>query len=145
MWLFVVFEDDHSLTEDRATDRLVRSFYDALMTANLETLRSILTEDVVLMFGPYRFQGLNEVGQWAIQLKKIFPHLGFSETSIKTSGNEVTHEFMMKVIGLNKLRGRLPCSGRYSLIDGKIYQIAIKPSEGILDVTFGDIMRLMLI
>jgi len=143
--LFVGFKDDSSLPAERVTERLVRSFYDALMTANLETLRSILTKDVVLTFGPYKFLGLREVGQWAIQLKKIFPHLGFSETSIKTAGNEVTNVFVMKVIGLNKLRGRLPCSGRYSLRDGKIYQISIKPSEGILDVTFGDIMRLMLI
>jgi len=145
MKLFDFFEDDHGLPEERAVNRLVRSFYDALMTGNLETLRSILTKDVILTFGPFKFQGLEEVEQWAIQIKKIFPHLGFSETSIKTTGNEITQEFMMKVIGINKLRGRLVCFGRFSLRDGRICQISIKTSEGILDITFGDIMRLMLI
>lgn len=124
---------------------MVDSFYDAFASGDVEGLRSTLAEDVVLSFGPFRFEGSDEVAGWLAELKREFPYLDFKEESLKAEEGEIHHKFTLRVIGPNRVRGRLPCLGRYSLKDGKIHRASITTSEGVLEISAGDIMRLMLI
>ena len=124
---------------------LVDSFYDAFASGDVEGLRSTLAEDVVLTFGPFRFEGVEKVAEWVAGLKREFPYLGFKEASLKAEESEVHHKFTLRVIGPNRVRGRLPCLGRYSLKDGKIHRASVRSSEGVLEISAGDIVRLMLI
>jgi len=130
---------------DEKMERLIRSFHEVLTKGNIEALRSILTDDAILDFGPFRFENLSEIEKWAIGLRKIFTHFGFRESSIGIIGDEVTSEFTLRVIGPNAVRGRLQCLAKYSVKNGRIRRVSVKPSKGFLEITFGDIMRMMLI
>jgi len=138
-------QDGCWLASDEAAEGLIRSFYEVLTKGNIEALESILTDDAILDFGPFRFEGIGRIGEWAIELRKMFPHLGFKEGSIKTTVDEATSEFVLRVIGVNGVRGRLQCLAKYSVKNGRIRRVSVKPQKGVLEITFGDVMRLMLI
>ncbi len=138
MWLAVK-------VADRGEGAVVDSFYEALRSGNVEVIRSTFAEDAVLTFGPFRFEGREEIVLWAVELKKHFPYLGCSKIGTRTKDDEIFHRFTLRVIGPNRVKGKLQCIGRYLVRDSKIHRALIRGSDGVLEITDGDVKRLTLI
>ena len=119
----------------------VHKFYFALMRNDLSELLSFLSEDSVLWWGPYRFQGKEEIKRWASELREMFPLLFIKEKSLRVEGDHVVHEFLIESVTRDEQRGWLPCVGIYDLNDDLIQSLRIKLLHGWLSVKKDDLER----
>lgn len=120
----------------------VYNFLTALGNKDWEKFQAILSENAVLMWGPYIFNNREQILKWAKELHELFPTLGFQEKSLEVSGTTVKHDFIIVFISSNDQKGLLPCSGIYSFKDSVITEIKISLLPGVLAVEKKDLERI---
>jgi len=119
----------------------VYGFYQALTLRNLDKIQSILSDQALLSWGPYDFEGKEKILKWAEELLELFPFLSFKEKNLEVDGSEAKHEFMIAFLTAKGRKGWLPCEATYTFKDGKIHQVKIKLLHGFLAVSKDEIER----
>jgi len=132
--------DSEHLSEG-ATRARVHSFCQALTGKNLETLKSLLSEEASLSWGPYDFEGRESILTWAGELFELFPFMTFKEKILTVEGPSVKHEFLIAFMTSQGQKGWLPCESTYEFKGDKISQVKVKLLHGFLSVNREDIER----
>jgi hypothetical protein len=117
----------------------VYGFCQALTLKNLDKIRSLLSDQALLSWGPYDFEGKEKILEWAEELFELFPFLSFKEKNLEVNGSEAKHEFMIAFLTAQGRKGWLPCEAAYTFKDGKIHQVKIKLLHGFLAVSRDEI------
>ena len=112
----------------------IRSIYQALEKGNLEYLLDFFSDDAVLMWGPFRFEGKMEIEKWAKKILGLFLSFHVINKGFNVSENRVYHEFAIEVVTLNMKRGLMPASGIYDFESGMFKRFEINPRDSVLFV-----------
>lgn len=108
----------------------IQAFYDALMSKDPDGVLSLCTEDAVLGWGPYSFEGKEEIKRWATELGLHFAWFRLENVSVAQEKDSVVHRFNIRVTMPNGQRGWLPVEGKYEFEKGRFRRIWINPSRG---------------
>jgi len=127
--VFILYGLGESVSEEK-NKAVIRSFHRALITNNVDEALSYFTDDAVLIWGPFTFQGKEEIRRWVIELGEMARNLQFGEKSFVIQGNRVTIEFFMGLLTYDGKRGLIPGTGVYEFKNGKFQQIKITLSYG---------------
>ena len=119
----------------------VYGFCQALTLKNWDKIRSLLSDQASLSWGPYGFEGTEKILNWAEELFELFPFLSFKEKKLQVYGSAAQHEFMIAFLTAQGRKGWLPCEATYKFKDGKIHQVNIKLLHGFLAVSRDEIER----
>ncbi|MDQ1280405.1 MAG: Nuclear transport factor 2 family protein [Thermoproteota archaeon] len=114
--------------EDSKT--VIRSFYKALSNKDVGKALSFITDDAILVWGPFTFRGREEIRKWMVELGELAIGLQFGEKSLAAQGSMITSEFFMGILTNDGERGLIPCNGLFEFKSGKIQQIRITLSYG---------------
>ena len=117
----------------------VRKFCLALMNNNLSELLRLFSRDPVVSWGPYRFQGKEEIRRWASELGEMFPELFISEKLMEIEGDQARHEFLIESVTRDGRRAWLPCVGTYELEGRRIRSLNIQLLRGWMAVKREDL------
>lgn len=117
----------------------VQGFYQALLEKDFETLLKSCTEDVILFWGPYKFEGREKVKQWATEFKELFPRSGIADKVVKFEENRMTNDFVLSFIIPSGECGWLQCVGTYGFEGDKIQSVRIEPLKGIFTIKKEDL------
>jgi len=120
-------------------EEVIRDAYRALVRGDVDRMLSFCTDDVTLDWGPFTFEGEEEVRQWEEELRRMFPEIGILETRLEVHGSTAVHEFIIEVTTPEGRRGILPVTGNYDVKDGKIQRISITLLRGALIVSEAEI------
>lgn len=112
----------------------IRCFYNSLMDGNIENLISLCTEDAILNWGPYKFEGREEIRTWATELRLLFPKLKIKEVRLFVRENNIAHKFILNVTTPDGRNGWIPCEGVYKFKNSSIDNIKINLSYGSLKI-----------
>ena len=119
----------------------VYSFCQALTIKNIENLQTLLTDQVTLSWGPYKFMGKENVLNWVKELWELFPFMTFQEKSLVVNESMAIHEFVIAFMTPEGRKGWLPCEGLYKFKDNKIIQLDVKLQHGYVAVNRDEIER----
>ena len=108
---------------------------------NLDVLKSILSDDAILSWGPYDFEGVESILTWAGELHDLFPFMAFKEKSLDIKGSTAEHGFMIAFMTSQGRKGWLPCEGTYKFIKDRISRVNVNLLHGFLAVSRDDIER----
>ncbi|NHJ31508.1 MAG: nuclear transport factor 2 family protein [Asgard group archaeon] len=120
---------------------IIYQFYEALTMKNLDKISELITDDSILLWGPYEFSGKDKILSWATELFELFPFISFKEKSIIVNDTTAKHEFMIAFLTSQGRKGWLPCESEYIFSSNKILQIKINLLHGFLAVTPDEVDR----
>jgi hypothetical protein len=129
---------DLSESEIRAS---VYGFCQALSARNLEKIRSMLAEEALVSWGPYSFEGKENILTWASELHELFPFMTFKENTLEVRGLSAKHDFMIAFLTAQSQKGWLPIHGTYTFKDDKIIRFDAELLHGFLSIKSADIER----
>jgi hypothetical protein len=124
-----------------ATRERVHSFCQALTGKNLEKLRSLLSDQASLSWGPYDFEGNESILAWAGELFELFPFMTFKEKALVVQGPSVNHEFLIAFMTSQGQKGWLPCESTYEFKGKLIDRVKVNLLHGFLAVSRDDVER----
>jgi len=124
-----------------ATRERVHSFCQALTGKNLDTLRSLLSDEACLSWGPYDFDGNESILAWAGELFELFPFMTFKEKTLEVQGSSVKHEFLIAFMTSSGQKGWLPCESAYEFKGGLIDRVKVNLLHGFLTISRDDVAR----
>lgn len=119
----------------------VYGFCQALSARNLEKLRSMLTGEASVSWGPYSFEGKEKILTWAKELYELFPFMTFKENSLKVSGLSAKHDFLIAFLTTQSQRGWLPIHGTYTFKGDKILRFDAELLHGFLSIKNAEVER----
>ena len=130
-----------SLPEREMEDR-VCNFYYAIKTENIEAMLAVCAENISLAWGPFQFDGQEELKRWATEMWYHFKDIKFARFELQCTPHEdtVSSMFDIEVTNLNGPRGRLVGSGAFELFKGKIQDIKINLLSGFIFCKQQDMM-----
>jgi hypothetical protein len=129
------------MSEERAKT-VARGFWTALVDNDVETMLSYCNEDLTVSWGPYTFNGVEEVRRWAEGLICMFQSLTIVENGISVDGSTVKHVLSFQSSFDDDRRGMLPTSVLYGFVDGMIEKMSVTLSPGTLYITREQVSRL---
>lgn len=129
------------LSSEAEVKELVYSFCQALTSLNLEKIESLLADQVSLQWGPYEFDGKEEILNWAKELHDLFPFIAFKEKALNVQESSAEHEFMIAFLTSRGRKGWLPCEGTYIFDKNQIVNISVKLLHGFLTVSRDDVEK----
>ena len=132
--------DSEHLSE-AATRERVHSFCQALTGKNVDKLKSLLSNEASLSWGPYDFEGKESIQTWAGELFELFPFMTFKEKNLEVQGSSVKHEFLIAFMTSSGQKGWLPCESTYEFNEYKISQVKVNLLHGFLAVSREDVER----
>ena len=121
----------------------VYGFCQALSVRNLEKLESLLTDEATISWGPYDFEGKEDILTWAGELHDLFPFMAFKEKSLEVQGPSVKHEFLIAFMTSQGQKGWLPCNSTYEFKGGLIDRANVNLLHGFLAISRDDVERVM--
>lgn len=133
--------ESRSQASEAEVKERVHSFCQALATKNLNKLRDMMGENVSLSWGPYGFEGNENVLTWAKELFELFPFMAFKEASLEVKGPSAKHEFMISFLTTDGQKGWLPCVGSYEFRDGLLKELKVQLLHGWLAVSRDDVEK----
>jgi hypothetical protein len=119
----------------------VYSFCQALSMGNFEKIDDLFTENSTLFWGPYSFVGIENIRNWAKELRELFPFISFKEKSINVDGSIINHDFMIAFLTTRGRKGWLPCESKYKFVDNKICELKINLLHGFLTVSKDEVEK----
>ena len=120
----------------------IYSFLTALSGKDWEKLQSFLSDNTTLSWGPYTFDGREQILTWAKELLELFPTMGFQEKALEVRGTTAKHEFIIVFITSDGQKGFLPCIGNYNFKDDIINNLKISLLPGVLAVDGKDMEKI---
>ena len=114
---------------------IVCDLYDALMKDDIGRMLSLLTENAILEWGPFTFEGKERIKQWGTELRQMFIDLSFGLNQLTIKNNVASHNLLMSVTVPGGRRGLMKAMGNYKFKNRKIQNINITILEGILLVS----------
>jgi hypothetical protein len=124
-----------------ATRERVHSFCQALTGKTLDTLSTLLSDEASLSWGPYDFEGKDNILAWAGELFELFPFMTFKEKNLAVQGPSVKHEFLIAFMTSQGQKGWLPCESTYEFKGGLIDRVKVNLLHGFLAVSRDDVER----
>jgi len=116
---------------DNKIDFNIRSFWESLVKNELEKALSYFTEDAIVIWGSYKFNGKAEIGKkWMEEFLLYFDISSIIERKLIFEGKSATHEIIVNLRMTYGSRGELPLLARYKFKDKKIKQLEVTPSDG---------------
>ncbi len=110
---------------------LVQKVWNALFKGYIEEAFSLFANDAMLSWGPYNFNGLTEIKNWGLELKKNFGELKLIENKIDVKGEKTVQKFVIELSMPNGFRGTLPGIAEYTFKKGKIKRAMINILPGV--------------
>lgn len=121
-----------SKVEEERCRTQINEFLTSLTGKNWGKIQSILSSDAVISWGPYTFNGREEIITWAKELLELFPILIFQEKSLEVHGTNARIEFVITFTTPSEQKGFLPCVITYSFKDNIINNLNFGLMPGIL-------------
>jgi hypothetical protein len=121
--------------------QVVYGFYQALSLKNLDNIKSLLSDEATLSWGPYDFVGKESILAWANEFFELFPFISIKEKKLEVNESTAKHEFMIAFLTAQGRKGWLPCESTYTIKDGKIHQLKVKLLHGFLAVSKDEVEK----
>ena len=125
--------------ERAAVDGMIR----ALEARDARPMLSFCSDDVTLSWGSHKFAGKDEIKEWARKLRRVFRELKISERDLAITENSALLEFIMHV-AIGERMGEIKGTCKYDFVNGKIQQIRVTLSPGVLFFTEEEARRALL-
>lgn len=131
---------DPALSEMEIKER-VYGFCQALASRNLDKIQDLFAEDATVSWGPYNFEGRENILTWAEELYELFPFMSFKENSLEVTGQTAKHDHLVAFLTAQSQRGWLPIHGTYTFKDGRIIRFKAELLHGFLSIKRADVDR----
>ena len=120
------------MASDEDLKQVIRVFYTCAALENTEKVIALCTEDVVLRWGNYTFEGTAAIERWVRELAQSFSGVAFIEKSLSIHRGEGLHEFLLRINTPIGGEGLIPVAAKYLFRDGKILALDLSLQEGLI-------------
>ena len=131
-----------AVMSDKEKKAMIQEIYGIIIKGNTDHLDSFFSDDVVLTWGPFMFEGIKKIQQWAKEFGEIFKNSAFSERHLETQGDKGINIFVLRTPFSDGRVGELYCTGKYEFHNGKIKDFKISINRGYVLVTMEVAKRL---
>lgn len=111
---------------------LIHSFFSTLIDKDVERIGSLCDEGVRLIWGPYVFEGRQEITRWSKEFLTQFSCLKYKETEFKMEGNTASEKMILEITTQKGQTGVIRCEGIFKFKDKKIEMIKFLFSAGVI-------------
>lgn len=118
---------------------IIHTFNRMLVEKNVTAMLSCCSEDVILSWAHFTFEGRKEVKRWAKELYLMFPALEIHEESLLIGRNVARQVFFLTITTQSNRKGMLPIVATYRFRDDKIVHVNVTISVGLLTFTDDDL------
>ncbi len=120
------------MVSDEELKQVIRVFYTYAALGDAEKAMSLCTDDVVLKWGDYTFEGKSAVKGWVGEMARRFTGVAFIEKSLLIQRGEGSHEFLFRINAPAEGEGLIPIIAKYLFRDGKISSLDLSLQDGII-------------
>ena len=110
--------------------RLIQSFFSTLNNNNVDRIGSLCDEDVILNWGPYIFEGKEQLTRWAKEFFTKFSCIKYKETDFKLEGNTAREKMILEITTQRGQKGVIRCESLLKFKNKKIENIKFVFSTG---------------
>lgn len=111
---------------------IVKDALEGLLKNDRDKVLACISEDAVLSWGPYIFEGRDAIRAWAADLWGVFGEINIAEKSFAVTSGGAQHSLFLVVTARSGQEGMLPIEATYALRDGKIQGFKMGVLPGLL-------------
>lgn len=131
---------------EEQTKDIIHLMYRDLAQGNIKHMLDFFLDDSVLTWGPFRFEGKTGIESWAKDLLQMFAQIGFVEEAIHVSGKEIHQALIIRIVGLDSIKGQIRALATYEIEKGKFKRFEVKLLDGSLFIPdlakrYGDLLK----